>query len=196
MKEIVIPPSASFEEMVDLMKKAGDGCYCIFYNTRIESNDISLDKAAAQISGFKYKEWKEIVSWINNVSGREAEIVDDLVDRANNLIVTGKEDSFRDKLIDDIKEDPFLVVLDKKALDIMTALNENLDNAIDLFNSESISSKEFTRDVVRRVILDYSPNGVEFYKRTATKELTEFEQNKINRIIESNNALLQRSKAA
>ncbi len=78
----------------------------------------------------------------------------------------------------------------------MTALNENLDNAIDLFNSESISSKELTRDVVRRVILDYSPNGVEFYKRTATKELTEFEQNKINRIIESNNALLQRSKSA
>ena len=150
---------------------------------RIESNDISLDKAAVQISGFKYKEWKEIVPWINNVSGREAETVDDLVDRANNLIVTGKEDSF-------------LVVLDKKALDIMTTLNENLDNAIDLFNSESFSSKELTRDVVRRVILDYLPNGVEFYKRTTTKELTEFEQNKINIIIESNNALFQRSKAA
>lgn len=150
---------------------------------RIESNDISLDKAAVQISGFKYKEWKEIVPWINNVSGSEAETIDDLVDRANNLIVTGKEDSF-------------LVVLDKKALDIMTTLNENLDNAIDLFNSESFSSKELTRDVVRRVILDYLPNGVEFYKRTTTKELTEFEQNKINIIIESNNALFQRSKAA
>lgn len=77
----------------------------------------------------------------------------------------------------------------------MTTLNENLDNAIDLFNIESFSSKELTRDVVRRVILDYSPNGVEFYKRTTTKGLTEFEQNKINIIIESNNALLQRNKA-
>lgn len=196
MKEIVIPASASFEEMVDLMKKAGNGCYCIFYNTRIESDNISLDNAAVQISGFKYKEWKEIVSWINSVPGREVEIVDELVDKANNLIISGKEESFRDKLIDDIKEDPFLVVLDNKALEIMSILNEDIENAINMFNSESFSSKELTRDVVRRVILDYSPNGVEFYKKTATKELTEFEQNKIDRIIESNSALSQRSKAA
>lgn len=196
-------PERTLELTVNALLKAkneGRKLFCFFGDVFLKSDNITMDSAFLKVLGKTKDEFdREQLEYNNNYEKMILQERRESLGKIPELIERGKQYIFPEKLeewkncVVDTCDGPFEYYIVEQALDIMDALEKGAqkDELIELLRKQGHNDATAIR--LRRIVLNFSKRGPEFFEETNLYPLTDEDVELIQNTRENNEKLMKKS---
>ena len=176
LEEIVLHGGENIESAVNRLleaKKQGKHAYCVFNDTYLYSDNVTMDSAYIEICGCTKEEYdkkveEEILRCREKAALRQKEAIQnipDKIERGRNLIYPFRFVEWA-RLVTDDAIALYHGCVTESVLEIMQAIEDNksMNEIVHIFEEQGHSG--MSASLTRKYVLTYSKNGYPFYEET------------------------------